>query len=605
MTRSTEWLASRLERIQRVSTELASAQTVDDAVAIVLALLDPPGISATRGVWLFRPDTQLLEVAAQVGMPAEALSGFECIPLDADLPVAAAHRQRLTVQETSRAQTESDFSGLRGVSRVTAGLVAVPLLVADLSLGAIILGYDDPPSEEEVLFLEAIAGQAAQTLMRLRLAERDRRRHAELEFLAALADSALNATNHRELMEHVTAAAVPTLGDWCTIHYLPEDGGAPEVVVAHVDPTKVAWAEELQVRHPYNADGVMGVPAVLRSGVTEVLSVRDPDMLDTAVAQSAIDDDEARAILETLQLTSVITVALRTKQRLVGAMQFFSAESGREYDADDVALAEVVADRLAEPLEGAWISDRHREFAEVLQRSLLPPRLPTVPGIDLAVRYLPAGPSAVGGDFYDVFRIAQDSWAVLIGDCCGTGPNAAALSSIVRHTVRAAARHGLGHHEVIDWLNQAVNLSDRDLFCTACYATLTRTGSAWELRVASAGHPLPIVARAEATTPVGRPGTLVGVFDKAPVHVEHTELAPGDVVVFYTDGVTDLPPPFNLTADALTEEVSELREAGSADTIAERIEHSLLERVSDPYRADDVALVVLRVDQNHPGSAPR
>jgi serine phosphatase RsbU (regulator of sigma subunit) len=595
VTQSTEWLASRLERLQRVSTELASSQTTDDVVTVVLGLLDPPGVSATRGLWLLRPETQVLEMAAQVGIPAEALVGFERIAVDADVPVAAAHRNRHTIRGSSLAQSEEDFSGLRGAPRVTTSFVAVPLVVEGMSMGAISLGYDDPPGEEEVLFVEAIAGQAAQALMRLRLAERDRRRHAELEFLAALSESALDATDHRELMENVTAAAVPTLGDWCAIHYVPEDGGAPEVVVAHVDPSKVTWAEDLHARHPYDADGPMGVPAVIRSGMTELISVRDPSVLEAAIAQSPIDEAEARAILESLQLTSVITVPLRTKERLVGAMQFVSAESGRDYDADDVALAEVVADRLAEPLEGAWLKDQHREFAEVLQRALLPPRLPMIPGIDTAVRYLPAGPSAVGGDFYDVFRIAEDSWAILIGDCCGIGPNAAALSSIARHTVRAAARHGLSHAEVIDWLNQAVNLSDRDLFCTACYATVTRAGSDWDLQVAAAGHPLPIVARAQATTTVGSPGTLLGVFNQAPVHVEHTRVEPGDVVVFYTDGVTDLPPPFSLTAEAFTDQVRELREAGDADTIAGRIEQSMLERVSDPYRADDVALVVLRV----------
>ena len=355
MTQSTEWLASRLERIQRVSTELASVQSVDEAVVVVLDLLDPPGISATRGVWLLQPETRMLEVVAHVGMPREALAGFERIRVDADVPVAAAHRERRTIQETSLAQSEEDFSGLKGMPRVTTGFVAVPLVLEGVSLGAISLGYDDPPDEEEVLFLEAIAGQAAQTLMRLRLAERDRRRHAELEFLAALAESALNATDHRELMENVTAAAVPTLGDWCAIHYLPGDGAPPEVVVAHVDPAKVAWAEELQARHPYDSDGPLGVPAVIRSGATELLSVRDPHVLDAAIAQASIDDAEARAILEALQLTSVITVPLRTKQRVVGTIQFVSAESGRDYDDDDVALAEVVADRLAEPLDGAWL----------------------------------------------------------------------------------------------------------------------------------------------------------------------------------------------------------------------------------------------------------
>lgn len=149
---------------------------------------------------------------------------------------------------------------------------------------------------------------------------------------------------------------------------------------------------------------------------------------------------------------------------------------------------------------------------------------------------------------------------------------------------------------MIDWLNQAVNLSDRDLFCTACYATLTANGPTWDLQVATAGHPLPIVARAEATTSIGHPGTLLGVFEEAPVQVEQTQLEPGDVAVFYTDGVTDLPPPFDLTIEALTDQVRQLRDAGGADTIAKRIERSLLDRVSDRYRADDVALVVLRVD---------
>jgi serine phosphatase RsbU (regulator of sigma subunit) len=596
VTQTPEWLASRLDRLQRVSTELASAQSADDVVAIVMALLDPPGISATRGVWLFRPEADVLEVAAQVGMPEDAIVRFERIPVDADVPVAVAHRERRTIEETSQAQSEEDFSGLRGAKRVTTGFVAVPLVLEGVSLGAISLGYDEPPAVEEVLFVEAIAGQAAQTLVRLRLAERDRRRRAELEFLTSIAESALEASDHRQLMENVTAAAVPTLGDWCAIHYLPEGGVAPEVVVAHVDPAKVAWAEELQIRYPFDATAPTGVPAVMLSGATELISMRDPSVLDAAIEQAGMDDDEAQAVLDVLQLTSVITVPLRTKQRLIGAMQFASAESGREYDADDVALAEVVADRLAEPLEEAWQSDLHREFGEVLQRSLLPPRLPKVPGVGIAVRYLPAGPTAVGGDFYDVFQIGDESWAVLIGDCCGIGPNAAALSSIARHTVRAAARHGLGHVDVVEWLNQAVNLSDRDLFCTACYATITRRDERWQLQVASAGHPLPILARRGGAIEVGRPGTLLGVFEDAPVRPVVVMLEPGDAVVFYTDGVTDLPPPFGSTAEELTGQVSGLRDVGSADRIADRIQESLAERVSDRLRADDVALVVLRID---------
>ncbi len=597
MSEDTEWLASRLERLQRVTAELTSAETSDDVVAIVLGLLDPPGIATTRGCWLARPETETLELVAQVGMPQEMAGAFERLSYAADVPVAVAFRERRTIQESSLAESERNFSGLVGAPRATTGFVAVPLALAGMALGAISLGYDAPPTAQEILFVEAIAGQAAQALVRLRLAAREHRRHDELEFLAALSESALNATTHRELMANVAAAAVPALGDWCSIHYLPESGGDPEVVVAHVDPAKVAWALDLQTRHPYNPSGSIGVPAVIRSGETEVFSVRDPSMFDDAIAQSPFGDDEARAILEALALTSVITVPIRTKERLVGAMQFVSAESGRHYEPDDVALAEVVADRLAEPLEGAWLNDQHREFAEVLQRALLPPRLPEVPGIDLAVRYLPAGPSAVGGDFYDVFALDDRTWAILIGDCCGTGPNAAALSSIARHTVRAAARHGRDHAEVIEWLNQAIALSNRDLFCTACYATLTaHPDGTWLLDVVSAGHPLAIHADGGTAHTLGRPGRLLGVFDDAPVHLHQTRLGPGEFVVFYTDGVTDLPPPFGLSVEDFTQQIARLQHTGGAEMIADEIEAALVERVSDPYRADDVALVVVRVE---------
>jgi serine phosphatase RsbU (regulator of sigma subunit) len=595
VTQSVEWLASRLERLQRVSTELSVAQSAEEVVDAVIELLDPPGISATRGIWLHVPERDALVLAAQVGFPAALTVGYDRIAVESDLPVAVAHRERRTIRTATRAESEAEFSSLEGAYRLTEAFVATPLIVEGVSLGAMSLGYDEPPAEEEVLFVEAIARQAAQTLIRLRLASRDRRRRAELEFLAALSEAALSAIDHRELMENVTAAAVPTLGDWCAIHYLPEGGGPPEVVVAHVDPAKVLWAHELQERYPYDAEGSIGVPAVLRSGATELLSVRHSQVFDEALAGTGADEPEIRAVLESLQLTSVITVPLRTKQRLLGAMQFVSAESGREYDADDVALAEVVADRVAEPLEGAWQTDQHREFAEVLQRALLPPRLPSIPGVDVAVSYLPAGPSAVGGDFYDVFRIDDGSWALVIGDCCGIGPDAAALSSIARHTVRAAARHGLGHSDVVDWLNQAVNLSDRNLFCTACYATLTREDPSWTLRVASAGHPLPIACRRAGVAAVGRPGTLVGVFEVAPVTVEELTLEAGDLVVFYTDGVTDLPPPYGLTTEDLVAQVADVRLAGSANEVAAAIEASLVERVSDPFRADDVALVVLRI----------
>ena len=196
-------------------------------------------------------------------------------------------------------------------------------------------------------------------------------------------------------------------------------------------------------------------------------------------------------------------------------------------------------------LDNMWLTDRHRRISETLQRALLPPGLPTIPGVELAVRYWPAGRMVeAGGDFYDVFAIGPQRWAILIGDVCGTGPDAAALTGIARHTVRAAARHGHNHRVVLEWLNEAIGNSDRDRFCTAVYATIEADGDHWRLTTSSAGHPRPIVARRDgAAAPLGQHGSLIGVFPDLDVTITDIDLGPGDTVVLYTDGLTDLPHP--------------------------------------------------------------
>lgn len=119
--------------------------------------------------------------------------------------------------------------------------------------------------------------------------------------------------------------------------------------------------------------------------------------------------------------------------------------------------------------------------------------------------------SAVGADFYDVFAIGERSWALVIGDVCGSGPDAAALTSIARHTVRAAARHGEGAADVMAWLNEAVGNSNRHLFCTACYATLTADDERWRLTSPAAGHPRPTPRGPPASTPWGGPALITNM----------------------------------------------------------------------------------------------
>jgi PAS domain S-box-containing protein len=436
-----------------------------------------------------------------------------------------------------------------------------------------------------------------------RVAARERIHRERLEFLDGLNDSALSASDHRELMRNVAAAAVPQLGDWCAIYFLPEGVSEPEVEVAHTDPTKAAWAEELLQRFPYDTDAARGVPAVIRTGEIEFVPKLTAESIERAIA--GIGDhslaDELRAIVNALELTSLITVPLRTKRGVIGAIRFVSAESGRQFDHDDVALGRTVAGRIAEALENTWLTDQQRTIAGTLQAALLPPRLPDIDGASLAVRYWAAGTATeVGGDFYDVFKVDDRRWAIVIGDVCGTGPNAAAVTAIARHTIRAAATHGAHHHEVLSWVNDALHAGNRDLFCTATYSTLERVDDdTWRFISVAGGHPLPIVVAADGSaTTVGRPGTLLGVLREIQTTAGEILLHPGDTLILHTDGVTDVRPPYELDPESVMSMAIEAADVGrTADDIATRLGMAIHRVLPIPDRHDDVALVVVHILQ--------
>lgn len=428
------------------------------------------------------------------------------------------------------------------------------------------------------------------------LADQMRLQHERLAFLSLISDAALASADHWELMAQVARAAVPQLGDWCSLHYRANAGQRPEVVVAHVDPDKTSWADELLQRFPYVETATAGVPAVIRSGRPEFVATIDAEWVATILESIPMDRDELAAVIDSLDLTSVITVPLATKRGVLGAMQFVSAESGRRYDDDDLALAQAAAGRVAEALENMVLAEEQRHIAATLQAALLPSELPSTPGIDLAVRYWAAGGSEVGGDFYDVFALDGHRWAVVIGDVCGTGAEAAAVTGIARHTIRAAARHGQGHTDVLAWVNDAVRAEGQGRFCTTCYATVEQAGEGMVFTCSSGGHPLPVVVRADGTveTP-GRPGTLLGVFERINTSVATVQLAPGDTVVLHTDGITDLPPPHDVDDAALHRLVADAAGGETAQEVAGRLHAALSAMRPMDERHDDIALIVLRI----------
>jgi sigma-B regulation protein RsbU (phosphoserine phosphatase) len=186
------------------------------------------------------------------------------------------------------------------------------------------------------------------------------------------------------------------------------------------------------------------------------------------------------------------------------------------------------------------------QLADALQASLLPPRPPAVPGLDVATRYIPGERGMkVGGDFFDVFHLGHDDWAFVLGDACGKGARAAALTALARWTIRATAVHEFQPSAGLRDLNAVLLADDNDAddhFCSVVSARLQlkEGGGGAAVTFASGGHPLPILVRASGALEVrGEVVPPVGLFDGIEPSDEHVELGPGDTLVFYTDGITE------------------------------------------------------------------
>lgn len=239
---------------------------------------------------------------------------------------------------------------------------------------------------------------------------------------------------------------------------------------------------------------------------------------------------------------------------------------------------------------------RANALARTLQAAFIPPAPPAIPGLDVAARYRPAGDGTeIGGDFYDIFKTGDDEWCVVLGDVCGKGVEAAALTSLARHASRAAADHYSLPSEVLHALNSAILRDDVDRFCTALYLRINgQVERGRQVTMCSGGHLLPLLVDAGGTvTTVGSIGTLLGIYDEIELHDTTFVLEPGSSIVLFTDGVTE----------AREEEggffgEGRLREAlsstvtGSADAVADDILNSVL-RFQHGMPRDDIAVVVL------------
>lgn len=218
----------------------------------------------------------------------------------------------------------------------------------------------------------------------------------------------------------------------------------------------------------------------------------------------------------------------------------FDATDRRSYETELLR-----ARRAAEEAHRRAEADREqlREALAVLQQSLLPARLPTVPGVESAAHYHTASSMQLGGDFYDLFPLGDERFAFFLGDVCGKGPQAAAVTSLVRYTLRTAALHDSDPEAVLSTINAALleRYTSDPRFCTAVFGILEPAGETVTVRLASGGHPPTLILRADGRaeylpTPGG---LLIGAFPEASFTTVRTALHPGDTLLLYTDGLTE------------------------------------------------------------------
>ncbi|MGH9263421.1 MAG: SpoIIE family protein phosphatase [Acidimicrobiales bacterium] len=316
--------------------------------------------------------------------------------------------------------------------------------------------------------------------------------------------------------------------------------------------------------------------------------------------ESRSERDERFPELAGMEVSTVAlcAVPLEVEGRRLGALRFSFSEA-RLFHEDERRFILALAGQTAQALARAQLQRSRIDVSRRLQRSLLPPTVPDIPGLQVAALYHPFGDGMdVGGDFYDIWPVAPGRWAIAIGDATGTGPEAAALTARVRHTLRALTMSEREPAEIVRTLNTALLAAadvevDIERFCTALFGLVT-AGERVEVELASGGHPPPVLRRGDGTmSTIDVGGSLLGVFEEVSVRSTRVELTPGDTLVLVTDGVLEA----RGNGAFFDQEGLERVLAGpvvSASAAATAVEQAVL-GLTGGVLTDDMAAVVLHV----------
>jgi serine phosphatase RsbU (regulator of sigma subunit) len=328
----------------------------------------------------------------------------------------------------------------------------------------------------------------------------------------------------------------------------------------------------------------------------ELLAEAGPDhpvvvALRTAQTQHVVDPPPGSVADEEL------VVPLIYHGTALGAVSLARRRGDPSFSGEDIDVIEAVARHVSAAVSAERLLEEHRNVSGLLQRTLLPRELPAIPGIRVATWYeCGEAEMEVGGDFYDVVQRPDGSWLLVIGDVCGRGPAAAAMTGVVRHTLRGLAAHDIGLAEAVAQLNRRIaGEPSFDDFVTLAVVGVEARAEGPMLHTTLAGHPPPMVVAGDGgVSTVGHLGAALGISADSEYAVDDRALAPGDALLLYTDGLTEAhgaKTRFDHVAlAALLGDCAGL----AADDIVARVQRGLV-ACEGPTVTDDVAVMAAQV----------
>ncbi|MEV5934878.1 SpoIIE family protein phosphatase [Streptomyces sp. NPDC052079] len=545
-------------------------------------------------------DETELEVRASTGLPS-ARQRFARVPVEAgpgrygSARMPAVHEDLTAV---SGAVPLLNGTGMRSV-------VTVPLKVEGRLTGSLGVAAEAPGrySNEEALRLQFAADRIALAVESARLGELERLRRGSLSFLVEASDLLAGTLDRDQTLALMAQMTVPTLATWCAVYTIADQASEPYLsYVLHEDEELIDGIKSLLSKIP-PPDPVPTPGARVWSAPAEVAHQA---ALRTSMRSLGLSGGPTRHVTTgigpTLATASAlggetVVLPLVARNRVIG-MLTLGKPTDEHFRQEILELAEDLSRRAALALDNARLYSERTAISQSLQRSLLPPELPTIDGVEVEVIYRAAGEgNEVGGDFYDLFPISDGAYGFAIGDVCGTGPNAAAVTGLARHALRLLAREGLSGPAVLDRLNSAIlDEGARSRFLTLLYGEMRpqADGSA-ELKVVCAGHPLPLRLRQDGTVePAAEPQPLLGVLEDLELYEQTVTLDPGDVLLCVTDGVTERREGSRMLGDDGLAEVLTTCTGLTAGAVAARIMRAV-ERFATDAPSDDMAILAMRV----------